>query len=288
MIWLVKRTVKGLGDAVMLEPTISLLGEVIRSHDEIWVQTLDWIAPIFYHHPKINKILTEKEAVKSYATIKTVLDISNDEDCPAAKYEASNSPNIVISRQQRFVEASALTYDNRRAILYLSNEEKEYAKQLRTYMPGIKVGIQVSAAETWRDYYYMTELIKLLHRKTNWHLLLFNKDEVPNIEGTIPIVGKAIREVMWTISAMDIMICPDSGLARISAALGIETYCIFGPTDPVVRMATYGNHVHWNKEFTLCGRSRCWYKPCKRIWCLRLLSPQRVYKDVRKFLEEKR
>ena len=295
MMWFIRRIIKGLGDAVMLEPTISTLWEVIGQNDEIWVQLLDWISPIFYHHPKINKILTEKDVVASTAYIRTVLDIATDDDCPAAKYEAGNceftnarsglSANIVTSRQQIFVEATKLlTYDGRSARLYLSNDEKLYAEQLKRYMPGVRVGIQVKAAENWRDYFYMVELIKYLRRKTNWHILLFDNKEVPNIEGTIPIVGKSIREVMCMISAVDIMICPDSGLAHISAALGVKTYCIFGPTDPVVRMSSYGSHVSWNKEFTLCQRSRCWYTPCKRIWCLRLLSPRMIYCEVKQLL----
>jgi len=283
MIWLIRRTITGLGDAVMLEPTISLLWEKIGEHDEIWLQLLSWIVPIFQNHPKVGRILTDKE--EACQTIRTVLDIQNNDDCPAAKYESDNCPNIVTSRQQIFATSARLNYDGRHPILYLSREEMEYAEQLKKYLPGIRIGIQLKAAETWRDYFYMDKLIQYLCKKTNWHILLYDKENAPVIERSIPVVNKPLREVMWMISAMDMMICPDSGLAHISAALGVKTYCIFGPTDPRVRMMPYGSHVYWNKEFALCKRSRCWYTPCKQIWCLRLLSPRKIYKDIIRILE---
>ena len=284
MIWLIRRNIGGLGDAVMLEPTISELWENIGEHDEIWLQLLKWISPIFEHHPKVSSILTEKEDVRSFKTIKTVIDIRCDDDCPAAKYEANNCPNIVTSRQEIFTKFAGLNYDRRPPRLYLSKEEKYNAEQLKKYTPGIRVGIQLRAAEKWRDYFYMDNLIWYLCKKTNWHIFLYDKEHAPIIGRAIPVVDKPLREVMWMMSTMDVMICPDSGLAHISAALGVKTYCIFGPTDPIVRMAPYGNHVYWNDEFKLCKRSRCWYTPCKRVWCLRLLSPRQIYKDIKQIL----
>ena len=294
MIYLIKRTASRLGDAVMLEPLISTVKAVrlrcsarnafreTHPDDEIWVQVRDWIAPIFQSHPDVSRILPESSAVPQGAI--RVLDIATDADCPWAKYAERFNPSITKSKQTIYGKLAGYEYDGRSPELYLNEEEEICSSQLRESFQGIRIGIQRRASESWRDYPQMEMLIKYLAKKTSWHLFVYDCDKVTAIEGTIQVVGKGLREVMWYIKAMDVFVGPDSGLLQISAALGVPTYGLFGATNPNIIFDGCGNHVFWNEKPRFCRRAYCWFTPCEQVWCLKLLSPRRILKDVRQLL----
>ena len=57
------------------------------------------------------------------------------------------------------------------------------------------------------------------------------------------ITGAALRELALLLRGMRIYLGNDSGVTHLSAALGIETWAMFGPTSPK-EWAPPGNHVH--------------------------------------------
>lgn len=288
MVYVFVRTIPGLGDMVMLEPAISIFAERHkRAGDEIWVKTLSQYKDIFLNHPHVDRILPEDEPLPK--GVKVVLSITRPEECPCAAYESSVSPEITKTRQEVYVEALGLPWDGRAPKLYLSEEEWEEVRAVREMFQGFKVGYQLRAAEKYRTWEHIIDHIRYVRKKTDWNIFMFDGHSAPFIPNTVAIVGRPIREVMKWIAVMDLFVAPDSGLLHIAGALGVRVYGIFGPTDPRVRLLPYSRgkvgQVYWSREFVKCGRSRCWYAPCRRVWCLSLLSPKMVYKDLKKIEE---
>ena len=283
MIYVFIRTIPGIGDAVMLEPAISIFAEIHKGEgDEIWVKTL--YPDLFLGHPAVDKVLGPDEPLPKGSEV--VLSITRPDECPCAAYESAVAPDIVKTRQEVYAEAIGLPWDGRAPTLYLTAEEWEEVETVRGMFQGFRVGYQLRAAERYRTWDHVVDHVRYARKKTDWHIFLFDSHAVPEIPNTIAVVGRPLREVMKWIAAMDLFVAPDSGLLHIAGALGVRVYGVFGPTDPRVRLLPYSRGkegvVFWTREFIKCGRARCWYAPCRNVWCLSLLSPKMVFKDLRR------
>jgi heptosyltransferase-2 len=69
--------------------------------------------------------------------------------------------------------------------------------------------------------------------------------------------GHDLRSVMVRIAACDAFVSSDSGLMHLSAALGVPTFGLFGPTHPALGFAPAGPHAHAFHAGTYCS-------PCHR------------------------
>ncbi len=90
------------------------------------------------------------------------------------------------------------------------------------------------------------------------------------------LAGKlTLRESMALYRRMNVSLCVDSGPAHLSAAAGVPTVALFGPTDPV-RWSPYGEHhlALYNAE--LACRPCNYNKTCSNRECLTEFSPARV------------
>jgi len=274
----IRRTVEGLGDAVFLEPLVSLASE--KFSEKIGIQLLREYLPLYENHPKLDKLFTESDD----PNCDFLLDTNKDIVCPALIYEIQNQPEVKKSRVEIFCEAAGLVHDGRAPKLYLSESERREVRKIRRRYQGIRVGIHTKAKHPERDYPHIKELIEYLRRKTDWHLFLIEKNQVLQVPGTVALTGLPIRKLMTYIKAFNLVIGPDSGIVMLAGALNTPVYGIFGPTDPKMRIACFKD-AYWKEEYTRCARSPCWYESCEERWCLKTLSPKKIYKDVNRLYE---
>ena len=283
-IYLIRRTLPSLGDAVSLEPLVSLVHEQVYKQGELWLQLDSRNGALYQNHPYVNRILSPKESVPS--DISVILDINNSAECPLIQHLFSggrtNAAKILCKSSLLKV-----AYDGRSPRLYLSDDEKEQVEFLRRSFPKKKIAVQVKASHHWKTYPYLEKLKDLL-LKEDYHVFLTNDDEIFFKYGSaIPLISLPYRSLMIWLAAMDLFIGYDSGPTHIAATFGVRTYAIFGPTDPREIMGMYGAHVTWNKRASLnCPRAPCWLRHCEKVICLKALSPNRVFSDCKKILKE--
>ena len=291
MIYLIRRLLHSIGDAICMEPLISLTHELVYPHGgEIWFQCNDRIAEFFRHHPLIKQILLDGQVPP--ADIQTVLDISTGEQCPSIRALMSggkfNATELFCDAS--IVDGQPLVYDGRSPRLYFSDEEKQRINFIRRSIPKKKVALQVKAGHWWKAYPHLKTLAELLGKQEDIQLFLTNDEPIPfKTPGMIPLVRLPYRDLMVWLGVMDLFIGLDSGPTHVAAAVGTRTYAIFGPTDPEIILGMYGEAslVSWNKFSALnCPRKRCWLRPCKKVLCLRALSPFEIMSAVKKILVE--
>lgn len=288
-IYLIRRMLSSIGDAVGTEPLISLASEKLQELDvdgELWVQYDDQNANFFHGHPLVSKILISNQQPPADARL--VLDISTADECPSMKSLCAGGK---VNATALFCEAASvdghpLVYDWRSPQLYYTTEEIERIRFIRRGFAKKKIVLQVHGGKWWKMYPYLKKVIAELI-KSDYHVFVTSNEPIPfSIEGIVPLVALSHRELMVWLGVMDLMIGFDSGPTHIAAAVGTRTYGIYGPTDPQEILGPYGPHVSWNTLDFKCTRKHCWMKPCAKLYCLRSLSPWDILEDIEGAIQE--
>lgn len=288
-IYLIRRMLRSIGDAVGTEPLISLASEKLQELDidgELWVQYDDQNANFFHGHPLVSKILISNQQPPADARL--VLDISTADECPSMKSLCAGGK---VNATALFCEAASvdghpLVYDWRPPQLYYTTEEIERIRFIRRGFAKKKIVLQVQGGKWWKMYPYLKKVIAELI-KSDYYVFVTSNEPIPfSIEGIVPLVALSHRELMVWLEVMDLMIGFDSGPTHIAAAVGTRTYGIYGPTDPQEILGPYGPHVSWNTLDFKCTRKHCWMKPCAKLYCLRSLSPWDILEDIEGAIQE--
>jgi len=123
--------------------------------------------------------------------------------------------------------------------LYLSEKEKKFVRHLKLKRHFKKtIGIHPGARKPLRriEGSKHASVIDYFHKK-QWHIILFQgpfeefliKDIQKQINCSVEIVNVPIREYIVQIASCDHILCMDSGIGHIAAALRIPVSVIFGP-----------------------------------------------------------
>ena len=70
-----------------------------------------------------------------------------------------------------------------------------------------------------------------------------------------PVAPDSFSELASLVNTVDAVLCNDSAVSHLAAALGRKVVCIFGPMDPGI-FAPYGNESH------VVARDVCPWRPC--------------------------
>lgn len=285
-IYLVTRTLSSIGDGICVEPIISLAHEKIVNNGEIWLQCDERIADFYREHPFVNKILYPNQ--QPPAGVRHIINMYDADSCPSIRSLMSggkfNAVKLFCDAAQ--VDGAPLLYDGRAPKLYFTEAEKRLIGFLRRSIPKKRIAIQKKGGHWWKTYPHLDKLIKLLSNRPDVQLFLTHDDNVQEMKGVIPLIRLKYRDLMVWLGSMDLVIGYDSGVTHLSAAIGTRTYVICGPTDPVELYSMYGSHVSWNDFPVKCSRRHCWLRPCKKLVCLRALSPWTILRDVDTILAE--
>lgn len=133
--------------------------------------------------------------------------------------------------------------------------------------------------------------IVLIGGKSEMHLLDYVRTHVKMDDHIINMVGKtSLKESIALVSLCDVVFGVDTGMQHITAAVGINTVSVFGPTNPSTHGA-YSKRAEFITSRSVCPLQFCYgtkyYVNCPygRI-CMSSISIDTVYDRIMKALDE--
>jgi ADP-heptose:LPS heptosyltransferase len=188
------------------------------------------------------------------------------------------SPNIIEYNMLRL----GINKHDYKANYYLSEEEKEWAKQETSKFNEPLLAICTKSKETVKNWpeTNWSELIENL--TTNFTVIQLGDENEPSFNGTYRYAGKlSMRESAAIISYASYFIGPDSLLMHIANGLGIPSTIIFGGSRPI-NCFGYSQNINL-ATWTNC--SPCWihdgYDECKyNLECLSQISVSKVLQSI--------
>ncbi|OGW60322.1 MAG: hypothetical protein A2V83_07475 [Nitrospirae bacterium RBG_16_64_22] len=288
---LVTRAMGGIGDLLMMTPALAVLHA--RHPDKtIHFAVPEEFFPLFEGNTDVVCVDIESPELdpNDYGLW---FDFT---DCPAARVETMQAPNVRKDRIEIFARALGVrTLARSRPVYVVVEGERERAGNRLTSLFGRTnrplIGLQMRSAESYRDYPHMARLATLLAAEAN--VVAFHSDRIDGIEsdGCKTISGLPIREVAALIERCDLVIAPDSAFVHLAAALDRPCLTITGPTDGRLR-GRFGEAIVPGRNDYPCAP--CWRneeKGCrltggKESLCLASISPEHVRDACRKHLRK--
>ena len=188
------------------------------------------------------------------------------------------SQNIIEHNMQRL---GIDKYDYK-AAYYLSEEEKEWAKQETSEFNKSILAICTKSKERVKNWPQENWLELVENLESKYSIIQLGDDREPNFEGTHRYAGKlSMRESAAILSKASYFIGPDSLLMHIANGLDIPSTIIFGGSRPV---GCFGYSENLNlKSAPEC--SPCWihegYESCVyNVMCMNSIIPKDVSSDL--------
>lgn len=196
-----------------------------------------------------------------------------------------------------FLKALGINHNLQEIIYFITDEEKKFAENffkennLTQNCIGIIPGGGWSSKRCEPEKF--AEICREINKLWNFHFLILYGDEdyedAKKIYDLIPDNSKlapktSIREMVALISKCKAVIANDSGPMHLSAAIGIPTIGIFGPTNPYAH-GPFCKNCYWvrneNLECIQCNLREC----PKNHECMKELNPQLVIEKLRLIFE---
>lgn len=256
---LVTRAMGGLGDLLMMTPGLHALKRKFPQ-ESIYFAIPKSFHSVFTGNPDFSLVNIENAEID----ISAFSGWYNLTDCPAARVEARTAPDIVKNRIEIFAHAMGITrtqldrYGRRPHYFVQEHERTEAASLLAGFRKhGRLIGVQLHAAESYRDYPHMERLVN--HLAGDHDVIVFHGEPVAGFGH--PRVFKCDRFPMRTSVALleqcDAFVGPDSSLFHFAAALNLPSLVVFGPIDGTVRTGDYPNCEFVDARDVL-GCIPCW------------------------------
>lgn len=278
------RQTKGIGDLAMMMKSV----EVVRqAYPKAIIDIACRYQDLIRHHPVIDGLLN----VTEYKKVDLMLsyDVVIDQSKPCAEYEAKHQPNITRNRIEIFCNNAStilrdsgykgIEWDGTCQTLWIDGKDRTWANMLvRNASEGkLPIGIFWRSAEEWRDWKYIIHFVQMLALDSRFAIFCFDgKMKIP-VGGIHQFVGYPLNKVNALVSCMRLIFSMDTVGIHIAGGLNVPILAVFGPTDPKIRLESYAN-AHWLP--VKCRHHPCWYKPCRKLSCLRKIKPRDVYQKI--------
>jgi ADP-heptose:LPS heptosyltransferase/predicted metal-dependent hydrolase len=239
---LVTRAMGGIGDLLMMTPGLHALKLKFPGHD-IHLAIPRNFANIFSGNDDIDLIDIES----------AVIDVSSYEkwfnitDCPAARIESRTMPEVTQSRIDIFsrsfgIRGRQLRAMDKRPRYFVSEAERNFQEDFwkrHNLLGRTVVGLQLQAAEPYRDYPHMADLVRTLAQDAV--VLLFHAEKTTVTEGGSVIDPGPItlRQAFALAAACSAIVAPDSAFVHFAGALNIPCVALYGPIDGRIRTMHY-------------------------------------------------
>jgi len=116
-----------------------------------------------------------------------------------------------------------------------------------------------------------------------------HKDDISwkDVPGSILLENPDIRRIASIINHVDLVLCPDSSIMHLAAALDKKTVAIFGPTWPHARINHYPKATYiWGGDYVQC--KPCWYDECDiKHSCTRYITSTMIVDKCLEHLQNK-
>jgi len=314
-----------LGDLILIIPSLKAIREKFPQAN-IHLLTLKKYASLFYECPYINKVIGVDSSYKklknifriSFSLLKEsydyIIDFQNNLashmiaflSFPRYSFGYRRKLGFLLTKKIKWEKTSPLESQERLlSLLGIKIKEKKlcfWDLKERDFPAFLKkkknlIGINVSAASGWQTknwpLSHIEKLVKLLISSfPQYDVLLLGDKQALKITKDLKLehprlfnlCGKTtLKELVSLIKHLDVLVTPDSAPLHIGLALGIPTIGLFGPTNP-------SQHIEKNENFFLIFKklscSFCYRRKCRRRECMERISPQEVFKMIKKIISK--
>jgi len=277
---LVTRAMGGLGDLLMMTPGLHAL-KAAYPHEAVHLAIPRSFFPLFQGNDDVILVDIEDSALQTAAYRQWY----NLSDCPAARIESRTAPKVKQDRIEIFAQALGirgrrLAQMDRRPRYVVSHEETVFQQQFwrdKGLEGRLVIGVQPYAAETYRDYPLMEQLVATLSQDKT--VLLFHNEAIPGFayDNVLKLEGVPFRNAMALARKCDAIIAPDSFLVHFAGAFDMPCVALFGPIDGKVRTRHYPSCIFldvraqlncvpcWRNEIIPCKLLKTRQSPCMRM-----------------------
>ena len=283
---LVSRNSGGLGDILMITPTVRAIKEQNPNIPLIFCTTSGYgrggiLFEAIKYNPYIDKAISVNDLSK-YSFQK----VYNFNTGKEIEMEVNPNHPTLGNRIDIFAELAGVELKDKTPIYTVIEEEKVWAKKWikDNVKPGREKIICIQAKTTaskrdWPEEKILLLAFTLVNTLEDVSILLFydgfiekSLTSYPNI---YPIIGMPIRQVAALFNESEAVVVPDSGLLHIAGALRKKGVGIFGSIRPESRLKYYPNIVPAYLNFSC---SPCWYDKCdRRFSCITDISVDEIY-----------
>lgn len=259
---------EGIGDLLMVTPTIKAIRQMFSSNATITVATntryLDGaLVDVLKYNPYIDNII-ERNLLND-ADYDLVINLH----CPAIQYEKKGSkpPN----RIDIFAQHAGVSLTDYKPLYYPTPAELEWSetffrhksKETKTIM----VQLFSSSSRRSIDNRYVKDALTILYKQYGIESIVLEHNSDPqsdiqwdNIPG-VTTYNLCIRGIAAFMLRCDLVLCPDSSLLHLAGALDVPTVAIFTSTYPQSRINHYpmASAIWDGDKYNPCP---CWYENC--------------------------
>lgn len=284
----------GIGDVLMTLPTVKAIAKKYRVKIDYGTafKYLDGALPaVLEGNPYIDHILNWEDIdPDSYHVVA-------DLTCPCVAHEKPLAKPI--NRIDLFAAHLGLVLDDHTIDYVISPEETKWAKDYiykNNLMGKTLVLVQPTSTATARDAPHekmKQALLKLIAQKKNVRALILTHDSDTmrdtnwKYDGFILAHELRVRQIAALMRETHLVLCPDSAILHIAAALHHPTVTLFGPTDPRARVNYHPEAVAiWGGKELL--NYPCWYDvPNDNYMCWKRLEVDMITEVMLSVLEKK-
>jgi ADP-heptose:LPS heptosyltransferase len=229
----VARAMGGVGDLIMMTPGLRSLSE--RFGAPIKLVTDRKFFDIFRGNPHVELIDIDGPLLPVMA----LPEWRNLTRCPAGAYESRNRPRVKLGRVELFargmgVRKKELQRTGLELDYYLDDGQTAFieaflARMQRRGKP--LIGVQPYSRERYKDH---PEILTLIDRlRADYDLIVFHHVDVAVEDGpgVATTAGLSLAHSIALCSAVQAMVCVDSGFLHLAAAFHVPIVALFGPTD---------------------------------------------------------
>jgi len=235
----------GLGDLLMITACLKSLKEYYKDW-KIVIGCNKKYHTLFENNSYVDKVISNFNE-KDYDKVFNLTRFFEHENYPMDGWKANHKSRVDLLYEDAF----KIPAIDRRLLYYITEDEQKWAKAyLSKYEKGeYLVGFSIDAAGMSRNWpiNYFFECQHILKDKKVTSILFGNRIGTQNKydyagifrEGMINATGLTLRETAALINEVDLMVCVDSGLLHLSAALEKKTIALFGNIRPLNRILYY-------------------------------------------------
>jgi ADP-heptose:LPS heptosyltransferase len=229
----VSRAMGGIGDLFVMTPGLRALSK--RYSTKIKFITYRKYFDIFRNNPYVETIDIDGPPVEVMHADRWF----NLTVCPAGAYEAIRRPFVKKGRAELFARAMGVgkrTLDRHGwGVEYVLDDNQIAFREafIRDAGLGVRaiVGVQPYARDSYKNHPDIARFIDGL--SANYDIVVFHHVEtnLPSRPGIASTAGLPLWQSIALVSALQAMVCVDSGFLHAAAAFDVPVVAMFGPTD---------------------------------------------------------
>jgi ADP-heptose:LPS heptosyltransferase len=229
----VTRAMGGIGDLFMMTPGLRALSKRYSLKVKLAIDRKFF--SIFENNPHVELLDIDGPPID----VTKCRSWFNLTACPAGRHEALTRPFVKKGRVELFAKGMGigklgLVRYGWQIEAFLDDRQRAF-RQAFIARAGFSrrpiIGVQPYSRDAYKDHPNIGEFVAALSRRFDVVLFHHLADGLPEGKGIVSTVGLSLSQSISLVSALDAMVCVDSGFLHAAAAFDIPVVALFGPTD---------------------------------------------------------